>query len=229
MPRYKRSEITLGRSKMFARKKKIRVTRAIPIYKRLRGSCNGIYKYKQTARSNALITADTGTAYTAGAFKFTASQIPQWSSLAAIYDQFQIIKVSVMFLPQGQNSDNAYPDLYKIPTFYTVIDYNDAIVPSASTAGIDELLQYDTFKLVQANRRLVRTFTPCIAVQLYQGGVVPGYQAKRRQWVNVDNGTAEHYGLKYVMAPVGNVPAGQYVTIQYQVFITYYINFKSVK
>lgn len=210
--------------------RRVRIVRGptVPTYKRISGRQRGhSYNYTQTYRGAFIESSPNSVTYTTGAMFFTISSIPNWAALRDLYDTYMISKVRVLFLPTGQFYGNAYPDIAKLPTIYTAIDYNDAVAPSTSVAGVDELLQYSTCKFNSAVRKFSRTFTPAIAAQAYQAGVVPGYQVKKRQWLAVANDTVQHYGLKWVLPPT--IQSGTANLIQYQLLITYWIRFKSVK
>lgn len=162
------------------------------------------------------------------ALRFTAADIPQIATFAALFDCYKISKLVVKLIPvvsqytQGANSTAAVAA--QPQWLSTVIDYDDFAVPT--TEG--ELLQYQTFKQSHPNKLHKRVFTPAISMQAYKtGGTTIAYSQAKQKWLDAANTDVEHYGLKGLI----NGPANSATQVQsaWKVYVTAYISFKQVR
>lgn len=210
-----------------------------------RGSIQSkVHFYKQTyfpSATSLLVTGGTSTSYVANqgllygpqslaadgyfALKFLASDLPQYTSLAALYDTYKINKLVVKFVPQinSLTAVSTAGSLVSAPQEFmsTVIDYDDATLLTNYT----DALQYQTFKETPTYKIHKRVITPKLSMSAFKtSGTTIGYVQKSKQWVDAAYGDVEHYGLK------GSIQSNTNSVQQiWKVFVTAYISFKQVR
>lgn len=159
--------------------------------------------------------------------EFNADQLPNWSALSALYDQYCITKIVLKFTPMV-NVNNVQPlagsTLGNPGIFATVLDYDDPTNP----ATLAELQQYQTFKSspVMSTRVHKRVFVPGTKVDVISfGGGGTLANTKKRLWLDCSAGNISHYGLKLYMDQYANFNA----SATYQVEGFMYIKFRNVR
>lgn len=170
--------------------------------------------------------SQSASAYFKG-LEFNADQLPNWSSLSALYDQYCITKVVLKFTPMI-NVNNVQPlsgtSLVSPGILATVLDYDD---PSNPTT-LAELQQYQTFKSQPAIsfQKHVRVFVPGTKVDVISfGGGSSQANTKKRLWLDCSHGNISHYGCKIYLDAQGNANA----PAVYQVEGYMYIKFRNVR
>lgn len=147
---------------------------------------------------------------------FALNQIPGFAEFTALYDQYKICGVKVVFLPPFDNRDTLSTiDSPNIAArFYTAIDYNDSTPP----ASMDELRQYENAKMTTVNEKHVR-YIPAPKFVNNSGQNV-------NDWVSTGNAGTAHFGIKF-----GMDPTLQTVTLNYLVNTeyTFYLCFRNIK
>jgi hypothetical protein len=146
-----------------------------------------------------IVQSSTVVTYTARAF--TVGAISDWGSLAAVFDQYRILAVEVLYQPRSQeaivNSTTA-----NLGHFYTVIDYDDATVLTSVGAATN----YENVIVGTNTQAQRRCFKPRIAVAANGGGLFTSYANMAAQWIDAASSTVSHYGTKEVLE-MGNTGA----------------------
>jgi len=152
-----------------------------------------------SVRSVTLVSAQVWSGSgTYGALSFKLSDLPNYSEYTALYDEYRIKAVKVMFIPnfnvsavdETSGTTNSYTG---VPALYTWIDTDDNTAPTAITAG----QQFQTFKchgLMNTMRQ--RTLIPEVSTALYSGSFT-SYGQLKNQWIDNNSPSVVHYGLKY--------------------------------
>lgn len=176
-------------------------------------SRQNVHHFKRTAYYNGLIAGST-LSDVAGGFMAQLSQVPNYTEFTALYDMYRINGVRWRLSPRANSAEaGTNQGLVKL---FTAIDYDDIVTPS-----LTDLLQYQSLKVTNTSKEHVRYVKPRIAAAIYQTGVGTGYGATRG-WIDCQNPTVAHYGLKYVLQ---QLPAGNQ---SYDLQVTYYMSFKNV-
>lgn len=148
---------------------------------------NKIFNVEQLFDQTTILTSSTSNTY--AALYWTASaDIAQFSSFAAIFDQYRIESVEVWIQPcqsLGPYISAGTTDLY------SVVDYDDANTPSSLTS----LLQYRNCIVTSASNGHYRKFKPHIAMAAFSGAFTSYVNAKD-QWIDCGSGGVQHYGVK---------------------------------
>lgn len=191
------------------------------------------YFYKQTVNGNAITGIlsrfiNQTIAPQHLALEFRASDLPQWSTMSGLYDQYCITKIVLKFTPMTTtnpiNGTVAGINVSNPGIFASVIDYDDA-TPLTSLA---EYQQYQTFRMTPCitTRSHKRILTPYIRFYNIQtGGASVPATVKKRQWIDCGESNVSHLGLKIYVDPYGTANAPQL----WQVFATYYVKFRNVR
>ena len=203
-------------------------------------------KNKTTTRTGHLSlqqkVLSTGTVFDAGAYPtgiinkydFTASAVPQWNTLSALFDQYRINAIKMTFLPttNSPNSTTVNPSA----TFATSVDLDG----DQNITTFDELLQCSNTKTSAWSAQGGLTpyksvyFRPRIADVIAKSFDATGQPSSfsqalgsRSQWLDVsDRGQTPHYGLN-----VGWYFGNETVLLQQNlnIVITYYLQFRKVR
>lgn len=163
---------------------------------------------------------------------FSLSETINASELTALYDQYQVCGVKIMFklmnnpdaaitvpMSSGANySNNLYPKLWFSR------DYDNI-----STETVDELRQRNTTKckVMRPNSMISFYVRPAIRNQVYLDGVTTATSPIWKQWLDCSNSTVPYYGIKFSFDCDGvNVTNNPY---QFRVEYKYYLKFKNAR
>jgi len=125
-----------------------------------------------------------------------ATDFPDFSSLATVFDQYRLDKLQIQLMPYGNIRDpsTASATSQFPPLLYTIIDRDDSTAP----ASISAVLQYDNCQIVPATTGQEFQFVPSVTRALYSSGAFSGYEAvpSNECWVDIANLAVPFYGLK---------------------------------
>jgi hypothetical protein len=158
----------------------------------LSASSSNVYRSKHT-RSNLIFLAQSASIPVSVAFNGQASSlITDWSSWAAVFDQYRIVGLEIFIEPVSGTSlaTSTLPS----GKLYTVIDYDDSTV----LATINAALAYDNCIATTSYQRQRRCFAPRIALAAYGSSAFSSYANEAAPWIDCSSGTVEHYGLKAI-------------------------------
>jgi len=154
-------------------------------------TANRIVDFYLSAVRGAISSSTTVPA--AGAITFILQDLPAFSDLTNLYDQYRILSVRVEFVMTGATNPLTGPP----GIFTTAIDYNDANSP----ASINELMQYESVQVVPIGQYFERTLKPRSAVATYSG-VFTSFGNVYGQWLDAASSSVIHYGIKYFIPAV---------------------------
>jgi hypothetical protein len=154
---------------------------------------NGVHNFIQTSTSGQIL-AGTITLPAGAAKSFSSADLTQFSSFAAIFDQYRIHQVEMWLTPLGVAATATYPTDAR---FYSVVDYDDANVITSST----NFLQYENVTVSSLNTGHYIKFKPHMAVASY-GGAFTQFANVNPMWIDVASTAVQHYGIKLGVDPV---------------------------
>ncbi len=127
------------------------------------------------------------------ALSFALASFNQYSDYTAVFDQYCLVEVCVRIMPLLEATANT-----TLSTLITCIDHDDATVPPslASVQGHSTCLE-------TTNKGQTRLIRPRFAVSAYDGAF--GAYANKTGYIDCASSAVQHYGLKYVLPPTGNV------------------------
>jgi len=163
------------------------------------------YACIKTSESNGAIVQSSASAVS-GSLTFTSAIASDFSSLAAVFDQYKLERVEVWIRPQASQATMAA----SLPggELYTVIDYDDAVALTSQAAALaySDCVVSD---LVTTQRRCLK---PRLALAAYSGAFT-SYASVDPTWIDCSSTGVLHYGVKYyVDQGVGGLLASWNVT-----------------
>ena len=152
----------------------------------------------------------------AGAFVWTLNNVPAYTELTAMYDQYKICGVYVKFMPKQTSATSCLlADAAKANArFLTCIDLNDDSPPLTA----DEIRQYETCQVTS----IVDTHEVYIKKPLF----VNSSGQNVSDWLSTANPSTRWYGLKYFCEPSGITGVSQFL---FTVECVFYLCFKNIK
>ena len=157
---------------------------------------------------------------TLGVLKFNLDDIPGYSDLAAVFDQYKIDKVMLRFVPNGTQQAMT-PAPVQRSVLYTAFDPNDAT--AAST--LNELIQYQNCSMTPYLEEYKRVVYPRVAVNSSdaEGQVT---LSAAGTWCATNQKDVDWYGLKWGVSANGY--ALTYVQ-SWNIHAQFYMSFKNIK
>lgn len=154
-------------------------------------SLSKVHNFYLSASRGAITTSTTIPA--AGAITFILQDLPTYTDLVNLFDQYRILCVKVDFIMGGTTNPNTGPP----GLVFTSLDYNDATAP----ASINEMVQYESSQVVPIGQYFERTVRPRSAVAAYSG-VFTSFGNVYGQWYDASSSSVIHYGIKYFIPAI---------------------------
>jgi len=126
-------------------------------------------------------------------FGFTINSLTQFSSLAALFDQYCIYSITLTLEWSDTNSATFAAPNARVVVF-TALDYDNAA--NIGVSGIQGLSTFNE-SLVTPNNCLIRMVKPCAALAAYTGSF--GGFTTARIWCNSSSGGILHYGIRMIL------------------------------
>lgn len=172
----------------------------------------------------------SGAASTSYAKLFAMSESINYGELIALYDQYKVVGVKMMFqLINNPDADNAYATAVTpssnnyYPKLWYVRDYDDI-----ATDTLADLKQRNNVKckVLRPNKMISVYLKPALKCPVYLDGVTNAYAAEWDKWIDCTNPTVPHYGVKFAMDTQGISPSQTWsIRVEYK----YYLKFKNVR
>lgn len=194
-----------------------------------------IHYFKRTFRVGDLIAsynATTGvTTPINNGLSFNLTQLPNYTELTSLYDQYMIkgIRVNIQpLLTEGIASVlSGSTNVWGYPKLSTVIDYDDSTIPASE----DVYMQYSTLRQTGAFKEHKRYFKPkCRLAGLDAGATITANTVRGANWIDTGVPTVPHYGLKvFQPGPIASGTPLVSSSIAYSVYATMYVACKNVR
>ncbi len=133
---------------------------------------------------------------------FQLSQLPAYTSWAAIFDQY-CIPVAVCQIRGSENVATVAQGGPQ-PRIYSVLDHDDANVISIATAK-----EYSSCKEQRLVDNVTRVIYPRVAIGAYSGAFTSF--ANQRSWIDCGSPNVQHYGLKTSIEADTRSTVGEYL------------------
>lgn len=146
--------------------------------------------YKATLQSSA-----TGTI--SGAYSFTLDDMTNYGELQALFDQYKITHVQVVFVPKYNMSNVTDKQL---PILHVFRDYDDATAPSLT---LNTFLENTKVKSRVLDKPVSISLSPASLTEVYRGPATTSYSPKWNQWIDMAHADVDHYGIKYLIEDNG--------------------------
>lgn len=181
-----------------------------------------LYHFKRTLYLQDIIGLNTTVNYS-NHFGFTLAQLPDASNFTGLYDEYRINKVVFQIIPKwSESSLNTSAVNASMQQIHTAIDYDDSLALPTAT-GLNEITQYQSHKFTRGNQIHTRVIVP--KLEMATAGALAGQSPKARQWLDCDNTTVLHNGVKvFATKLIGSAGFEQYFDVR----ITTYMSFRNV-
>jgi len=164
---------------------------------RYRFPVNSIHRIIKNYDIAAIITSTAVGAFISYGAAFAFGNLPDYTTYAAIFDQYKIEKVEMWLIPRNPN----YPSGASVNRglLFSVIDYDDQNVAGYTAATFEER---DSLVVSPPSLGHYRSLTPHLAVAAYRstGPGFTGYANMQDQWVDSAYPDVLHYGVKVGMS-----------------------------
>jgi len=147
---------------------------------------NSVHNFIQTIDLGQILTTNNA-ATTFFARAFTFNDIQQVASFQALFDQYNIVEIELWIQPINNTATIATSG----PSWYSVIDYDDAATPT----GLASLQQYTNVITTPLNNGHYVRFKPHVAEALY-GGAFTAFGNIAAPWIDSASPGVQHYGFK---------------------------------
>lgn len=188
-----------------------------------------VHMYKRMCTPTTIDTSATASSYDSS-IVFSLDQVRASSELTALYDQYMITGVKVMFQlvtnpdsgtitnnAASANATNFFPKLMYCR------DYDNTTVETPN-----ELRERNNTRLrVLEPNKIVSVFIrPALRNNIHLDGITPASSPVWNQWLDCSATQVPYYGLKYFVDNLGHNATQSYrLRIEYQ----YYMKFKNVR
>ena len=151
-----------------------------------------------------------------GGIGFELNEVPAYTELTALYDQYKICGVHLKFYPKQTNTNSCLnaDSVRGDARFLTCIDLND-ITPPVNT---DEVRQYESCQ--------VTSILECHEVYVKKPLFLNASGQNVSDWVSTSSPSLRWFGLKYFCEPSGMTGLSQFF---YTVEAVFYLCFKNIK
>lgn len=145
---------------------------------------------------------------------FRFQDLINYSEFSNLYDRYRIMGVTLRF--QLINNPDANTEIGTtsignaanfFPKMWYIRDYDDG-----NTENLDAFRQRAgvRYKILKPNSELRISVRPAVLTQQYASAISTGYTPKWKQWIDMDNPSIPHYGVKCVIDTNGVVPTSDH-------------------
>jgi len=129
---------------------------------------------------------------------FELAALPSYTEFTSLFDRYRIARVDIKFACtfNGANVAIAATTPTSIPQLLSVVDLDD---DTALTQSAD-YYQYSTFSVQRLDHVSKFSFTPHVAVAVYNGAFT-GY-GNTEMWLDMGSTSVKHYGFKFEVDPM---------------------------
>jgi hypothetical protein len=178
-----------------------------------------VYRTSTITETGAYLTQQA-VSTTAASYTFSLSDIDNTANFVALFDQYRIAAVRIMFEPFQNAVQLTDPTITLPGVLYTVIDYDNTTTLANAAAA----RQYANCVEAAPGKSVCRSFVPHIAVAAY-GGAFTQFANDEPHWIDSVSPTVQHYGVKALVS--GGV-AGQTLLSKWIVKRQYFLEFRNI-
>lgn len=220
MPRIPKTKRNYNKRKYTRKSKSKMILKKINAY--------NVHSYKRWASPVNFTAVYPLSAYS-NSFSFTLSEIRGASELTALYDQYMITGVKVLFQMINNPDANTAPfqnttNLANIfPKLFYVRDYDDLGVEA-----VNDLRERNNVKcrILRPNSQISFFIRPALRSQMYLDGTTSANSPTWKRWIDCSTSQVPHYGVKFAIDFGGYNTQSDYIVRVEKIF---YVKFKNVR
>jgi len=137
------------------------------------------------------IQSATTTVY--GAASFTAASSGDFTSRAAVFDQYRIESIDLVLKPMTQLPQPGASGAVALSLLYFAIDLDDDTPPTTA----QEVLDYQNVSILAGGQGAAISFKPTINVAGYSVSGYTNAVQTTNAWIDCSNPSVKHYGAKW--------------------------------
>lgn len=207
-----------GRSRTYKRSRGLRASTLLKY---------NVHMYRRFGTPDVL-SLPSNTVSSITSYQFTLGAVTGASELTALYDQYQIVGVKMMFQlinnpdanrQMASDANNNTANIF--PKIWLCRDYDDS-----GTETINALQQRNGTKcfILRPNQMIKYYVRPAVRSQLYLDGVTSASSPEWKKWLDCSTSSVPHYGVKVALdTNTVLVPQQYFIRIEY----IYYLKFKN--
>jgi len=176
----------------------------------------GIYRYSQLIDFSNITSSVGGSS--ALSINVTLGNLPNTSTLASLYDQYKICRLTYFAIPQ-QTQINQTTAAYAQQYMFSVIDFDD----STNLASQAVALEYQSCLIHMSTKEHSRTCVPRYAGSASSGAAVVTNASNITGWLDCAANNIPHYGFKFF------APTSVTLVYSFEIFVKVDIEFRRVR
>lgn len=169
-----------------------------------------VVRFTKIVEANNVVTSTSINTFKS--FVFTAGDIPDYTGLSGVFDQYRLDRVDLRLVPNITESLSSAPVSGKI---YSVIDFDD----SNALTSISQASEYSNCMVWEPTDPIQVSFVPHFAYGAYGSSVFGSFANSKPSWIDAASGTVEHYGVKLAITPTTTA-------VTYTVQLRYHVSFR---
>ncbi len=174
-------------------------------------------------------SAAGGPNYFALAMAFQLADTPGASELTSLYDQYRLHHVEVEIVPFWNQAPSTVAGNGNLSAvMHSVLDWDDATAPAASTSGINTLQQYRTYKcqnlFSQEKFKWAVVARPALAAY---AGAFTSYTSVAPMWIDCNSANVQHYGVKWIWEVIDPAAVASFIDLRFSV--RYYLEMRMTR
>lgn len=181
---------------------------------------NAVYPFVRRVGSSDI--TQVAAADTFMAYRFELNDVSDTADFTDLFDQYRFRAIKWEARPRFNFSNPGSVAANRLPRLYSVIDYDDNVVPTL----INQLREYQSCKETRWDQDHVRMIKPRIATAVLDNTGLTSVANEPSKWIDLAYLTVNHFGIK--IAIEGGV-AGQTNLQSWSVDIEYMIEFRQVR
>jgi len=151
-----------------------------------------------------------------------------WAEHALVFDEYKINGLLYEFFPSYDGLDAGTVGANNVyGQFHTAIDPASTLTPTGSQgiATLNNFMQQgDNIKTSKVSQVKRVYFKPKVASQVFGGGIAG--RLIKAPWLKTTEANVDHRGFHAYLYPNNGTPSTNLMPITYNVYITYYIQFR---
>lgn len=180
--------------------------------------------------NTVVISPGNSVIQTFGAYSTRLNDIPNFATLTALYDQYRITGVDIVWQPMYADTIFFTPNSPHTVQFgtayvYAVLDFDDSTTP----VNVDQILSRPNARVLRLDGERSLSYKPKVTFIAEDTGTTPFRQVPQSGvWVDCTNPNIDHMGVKWAhtfqVCNNDTLPTSHY--FQCQVMVTYHLEFR---
>ena len=170
---------------------------------------------------------------------FQLRDLVDYTDFTTLYDKYKLafVKVRIIPLATSVSTAAAYSSVFSQSSMiiHSILDSDDNANAPPTAAGVDQLRQYQTYKvanlIANAQRGVTRVVRPSILMAVNDSAGTAVGSRISKGWLNLGNSSVPHFGIKYIFEGISGGSGGPVngVKVEMKIEAKFYLAFKEVR